>query len=56
MQTFRPAPVPLLVIPLVFLLSAALHAAAPKVHVVTLGATRKVPYIPPNAARFRAVT
>ena len=51
MQTFRPAPVPLLMIPLVFLFSAVLHAAAPKVHVVSLGAVRKVPYTPPNAAR-----
>jgi len=46
MQTLRPALVPLLLI-----LASAIPAAAkpPKVHSVTLGPTRKVPYTPPEA-------
>ena len=46
MQTLRPALVPLL-----FVLACALPAAAkpPKVHTVTLGPVRKVPYTPPQA-------
>ena len=46
MQTLRPALVPLLLI-----LAYAIPAAAkpPKVHSVTLGPTRKVPYTPPEA-------
>ena len=46
MQTLRPALVPLL-----FVLTCALPAAAkgPKVHTVTLGPARKVPYTPPQA-------
>jgi hypothetical protein len=45
MQTFRPALVPLLFV----LASACLHAAPPKSHTVNLGASRKVPYTPPEA-------
>jgi hypothetical protein len=46
MQTLRPALVPLL-----FILSYVLPATAkpPKVHTVTLGPVRKVPYTPPQA-------
>ena len=46
MQTLRPALVPLLLV-----LACALPAAArpPKVHSVTLGPSRKVPYTPPEA-------
>lgn len=46
MQTLRPALVPLLLV-----LACALPAAAkgPKVHTVTLGPARKVPYTPPQA-------
>jgi hypothetical protein len=46
MQTLRPALVPLLLA-----LACALPAAAkpPKVHTVTLGPARKVPYTPPQA-------
>jgi hypothetical protein len=47
MQTLRPALVPLL-----FLFTCAIPAAAakpPKVHTVTLGPARKVPYTPPEA-------
>jgi len=46
MQILRPALVPLLLI-----LASAIPAAAkpPKVHSVTLGPTRKVPYTPPEA-------
>ncbi|MDE3105620.1 MAG: hypothetical protein KGK08_10635 [Acidobacteriota bacterium] len=46
MQTLRSAPVPLLM--LLFAASPFLFAA-PKVHTVTLGATRKVPFTPPDA-------
>jgi hypothetical protein len=59
MQTFRSAPVPLLAPLLVFLCPASLpaaSAAAPKVHIVTLGPVRKVPYTPPDAARAAAST
>ncbi len=45
MQTFRSAPVLLLLA--TFL--APLYAAAPKVHTVTLGPFRRVPYTPPDA-------
>ena len=45
MQTFRLAHVPLLL----FFLFAPCSAAAPKVHSVTLGAVRRVPYTPPEA-------
>jgi hypothetical protein len=45
MQTFRPAVVPLLL----SLFCACCSAAAPKVHTVTLGAIRRVPYTPPEA-------
>jgi hypothetical protein len=44
MQNFRSALVPLLSI-----CCALAAGAAPKVHVVTVGAARKVPYIPPEA-------
>ncbi len=46
MQTLRPALVPLLL-----LIACAIPAAAkpPKVHTVTLGPARKVPYTPPQA-------
>ena len=54
MQTFPSAPVRLLLWTLVFTpLShsfAVAAAAPPKVHVVSLGAVRKVPYTPPGAA------
>ena len=53
MQTFSSAPVRLLTLTLAFPLSQPLAHAAPalpKVHVVALGAVRKVPYTPPNAA------
>ncbi len=53
MQTFRSAPVRLLLWTLAafFLTQHFGYAAAPaKVHVVTLGAVRKVPYTPPEAA------
>ena len=46
MQTLRPALVPLLLV-LAFALPAA--ARPPKVHSVTLGPSRKVPYTPPEA-------
>jgi hypothetical protein len=53
MQTFPSAPVRLLMLPLVLLpLSQPFAFAAlapPKVHVVALGAVRKVPYTPPDA-------
>jgi hypothetical protein len=45
MQTFRLAIAPLLL----FFLCAFCSAAAPKVHSVTLGAVRRVPYTPPEA-------
>ena len=54
MQTFRSAPVRLLLWTLAFL--SFLHTVLPlrlrppKVHVVALGAVRKVPYTPPEAA------
>jgi hypothetical protein len=51
MQTLRSAPVRLLFSTLVWLLFSqfSVYAAAPpKVHVVTLGAVRKVPYVPPE--------
>ena len=54
MQTFRSAPVPLLAYLLVFFCLAnplRSFAAAAKVHTVTLGSVRKVPYTPPDAAR-----
>lgn len=54
MQTFRSAPVPLLLSLLVCLCSndgRFAFAATPKVHTVTFGAVRKVPYIPPDANR-----
>ena len=46
MQTFRLADVPLLLL----LLCVPCSAAAPKVHTVTLGAARRVPYTPPEAS------
>ncbi len=46
MQTFRPALVPLLLI-LAFPIGAA--AKGPKVHSVTLGPARRVPYTPPQS-------
>ena len=65
MQTFHSAPVPLRASPLVFLCpiplcplllclglppsTARAATAGPKVHVVTLGAPRKVPYTPPDS-------
>jgi hypothetical protein len=51
MQTFRPALVPLLVILSIPILAFPLTAAAKpaKIHSVTLGAVRKVPYTPPEA-------
>lgn len=54
MQTFRSAPVPLLASLLVFFCLAnplRPFAAVAKVHTVTLGSVRKVPYTPPDAAR-----
>jgi len=50
MQTHRPAPVPLLFVLAFLSLGPRLYAAAAKAHTVTLGAVRKVPYIPPEAA------
>jgi hypothetical protein len=53
MQTFRSAPVRLLVTTLAFLPFSqrfALAAPPPKVHVVALGAARKVPYTPAESA------
>ncbi len=47
MQILRPAVVPLLFV-LVF--APRLDAAAAKTHTITLGAVRKVPYSPPDAA------
>src|ERR1700733_2871666 len=54
MQTFPSAPVRLLLLhllvsPLVWTPLAVAAPAPPKVHVVTLGAVRKVPYTPPDA-------
>lgn len=46
MQVFRPAAVPLLLF-VSMLVPAPVHAA--RMHVVTLGAVRKVPYTPPEA-------
>lgn len=57
MQTFCPAPVRLLLWPLAFVvLSPTISslAAPPKVHTVSLGAVRKVPYTPPGAANAGA--
>jgi hypothetical protein len=53
MQTFLSAPVRLLILTLVspFFSQPLAFAAAPaKVHIVALGAVRKVPYTPPDAA------
>lgn len=51
MQTLSSAPVPLqAVLWLACLISAPLYASAPKVHSVTLGSVRKVPYTPPAAS------
>ena len=52
MQTLRSAPVPLQAVPclLIFLLTLPSLAAAPKVHTVSLGPARKVPYTPPQIA------
>ena len=53
MQTFRSAPVRLLIWTLAFFpisLLFAVAAAPPKVHVVGLGAMHKVPYTPPESA------
>lgn len=53
MQTFRSAPVRLLLWTLAFFLLAqpfAAGAAPAKVHVVALGTARKVPYTPPGTA------
>jgi hypothetical protein len=50
MQTFPPAPVRLLILTLVWTPLAFAAPAPPKVHVVALGAVRKVPYTPPDAA------
>jgi hypothetical protein len=49
MQTLRPALVPLLPSLALMALACALPATAAKVHTVTLGPTRKVPYTPPSA-------
>ena len=50
MQTFSSAPVRLLLLSLAFthLLLQVCHAAPAKVHVVVLGAVRKVPFTPPD--------
>ena len=50
MQTFRSAPVPLLAL-LCFGIphQAQAGTSSPKIHTVTLGAMRKVPYTPPDA-------
>jgi hypothetical protein len=53
MQTFRCAPVRLLITTLAFLPISprfAEAAAPPKVHVVALGTVKKVPYMPPESA------
>jgi hypothetical protein len=53
MQTLRSAPVPLLALSCLICAPICPHpalAAAPKVHTVTLGAPKKVPYTPPDAA------
>ncbi len=56
MQTFPSAPVPLRASPLAWIclvllpLAGSAATAGQKVHVVTLGAPRKVPYTPPDAA------
>ena len=55
MQTFPYAPVRLLLLhllvcPLVWTPLAVAAPAPPKVHVVALGAVRKVPYTPPDAS------
>lgn len=56
MQTFRPAPVPLLLIlcahsALCAFGARAAHAATAKPHTVTLGPAKRVPYTPVDAAR-----
>jgi hypothetical protein len=54
MQTLRSAPVHLLLLlplPLVFNLPVAVMAATPKIHTVSLGPVRKVPYTPPDSSR-----
>ncbi len=50
MQTFRFAPVPLLTLLVVFWCTGTIFAAGTtaKVHTVSLGASRKVPYAPPD--------
>ena len=48
MQTLRSAPVPLLLI-LCACLSLQAFAAPPKIHAVTLGPVKKVPYTPPTS-------
>jgi len=48
MQTLRSAPVPLLLI-LCACVPLQTFAAPPKLHTVTLGATKKVPYTPPSS-------
>jgi hypothetical protein len=50
MQTFRSAPVPLLLFLLAFVYQTS-AASTPKVHTVTLGPGRRVPYTPPNSDR-----
>src|SRR5579872_4131625 len=50
MQNIRSAAAHLLLIPcVIFWLPVSTSAAAPKVHVVTLGAVRRVPYTQPDA-------
>jgi len=61
MQTLRSAPVPLRALPCLIFAPFCLHvalaapavafAAPAKVHTVTLGAPKKVPYTPPDAAQ-----
>lgn len=53
MQTLRSAPVPLLLILCACTALQAL-AAPPKVHTVTLGPAKKVPYAPPDASPTNA--
>jgi len=49
MQTLRSAPVLLLVFVCLFAVSTPLLGAVPKIHTVTLGPMRRVPYTPPDA-------